>query len=113
MATFFLKYRDTRPILEVTLLDPDETAHDLTGVTGVKLHIKREDGTVITKDMVVDGTPSTGIVRYTWLAADWTSDLVVGTHQMEYEVLGPSTGRLSFPNWRDDVLVISDDLGQG
>lgn len=114
MGRFYLKHQDTRPILEVTLLDPDETAHDLTGATDVKLHIILEDGTVLSRDMVIDSDPTTGIVRYTWQATDWdTGNLVEGTHRMEYEALGPSAARLSVPNWRDDELVIVDDIGQG
>lgn len=113
MSSFYLKNRDTRPVLEVTLKDPDETAHDLTGATGVKLHILLEDGTALSRDMVIDSDPTTGIVRYTWQTTDWTDALVAGTHRMEYEVLGPSDARLSFPNWRDHKLVISSDLGQG
>lgn len=112
MGTFYLKHQDTRPILEVTLKDPDDTAHDLTGAT-VKLHIRLEDGMLLSRDMVIDSDPTTGIVRYTWLTADWTDALVVGTHRMEYEVLGPSTARLSFPNWRDHELIVFADLGQG
>lgn len=115
MGRFYLKHEDTRPILEVTLKDPDDTAHDLSGVTGVKLHIYLEDGSaVVSRDMVIDADPTTGIVRYTWLTTDWAADkLVEGTHRMEYEVLGPSTARLSFPNWRDHKLIVSADLGQG
>lgn len=114
MGRFYLKKRDTRPVLQVTLKDPDDTVHDLSGATGAKLHITLEDGTSISKTMVIDADPTTGIVRYTWLSTDWdTGGLVSGTHRMEYEVLGPSAARLSFPNTEDHELVIVDDLGQG
>lgn len=111
MSVFYLKYRDTRPILEVTLLDTDSAAHDLTGVDSVSLHIRLVDGTEITKAMTVyDATG--GIVRYTWLAADWTSDpvLTTGVHAMEYEVIA-GTARLTFPNNGNDQLIVADDIG--
>lgn len=128
MATAYLKYRDTRPILEVALKNPDDTAHDLTGATAVKLHIKRPDGTVVTRDMVVVSAAA-GTVRYTWVAADWDTSNVNGyleagpealpvrkgefEHRMEYEVLGAAGARTTFPNDGYDTLRIVSDIGQG
>ena len=119
MGTAYLKYRDTRPVLEVTLLDPDDSAHDLAGATSVTLHIRLKSGTVLSKAMVIDSDPTTGIVRYTWLAADWdVGGLVAGIHRMEYEVLGPDDERLTFPNAATltsastDRLLITTDIGQ-
>lgn len=115
MGLFYLKENDTLPVLEVTLKNPDTTVRDLTGVTGVKLHVRLDAGT-FTRDMVVDPTPTTGKARYTWAAADWsgTPALVVGRHRMEYEVIA-GAARQTFPNFIDDedILVISDDIGQG
>ena len=123
MGTFYIKYRDTRPILTVTLKNPGGTVYDLTNNTSVSLHITLSDGTEITKTMTVDATPTTGIVTYTFLAADWnTGGLVaspvlpldpgVADHTMEYEVVGPSLQRLTFPNDGFDILRITDDIGQ-
>lgn len=136
---FDLKYRDTRPILLVYLLNPDGTAVDLTGTT-VKLFITLSGGTKLIRNMVVDDTPTTGIVRYTWLATDWdeasgttvdgafpVGGLVVGPgtvkpdgfvlgvgeveHRMEYEVVN-GTLRLTFPNDGYDTLRVVADMGQ-
>ena len=109
---FNLKYRDTRPILEVALKNPDGSAYDLTGATITKLHIKRSDGTAVAKDMVVFGAATNGVLRYTWLSTDWSSDLIVGQHQMEYEVVN-GTARTTFPNDGYDLLKILTDIGQG
>lgn len=114
MSDFYLKYRDTLPTLEVTLLDPDGTAHDLSGATSAKIHIRLSSGTTATKSATIYN-PSGGVLRYTFLATDWTDltvPLIVGTHRMEYEVLGPSTARLTWPNDGYDTLRITDDLGQ-
>ena len=120
-GTFYLKYRDTRAPLEVTLLEPDDSAHNLAGATSVTLHIRLKSGTVISRPMVIDSDPTTGIVRYTWLAADWDvadGDLVAGIHRMEYEVLGPDDERLTFPNAATltsastDRLLVTMDIGQ-
>jgi len=46
-SVFYIKEHDTRPVLEVVLLDPDGTAHDLIGYTAIKLWIKLNDGTVL------------------------------------------------------------------
>ena len=137
MDTFYLKNRDTRPILEVTLHDPAPPGsapdtlgpvHDLTGSTAWELHIWLSDGTSLTRVLVPDGDLTTGIVRYTWLATDWDAgNLVVSPtlplapgvreHWMEYEVKGPTTARMTFPNGGDpseayDALRIYQDVGQ-
>jgi len=115
MGTFVLKYRDTMPILEVVLLNPDKTVHDLTGATSYKLHVRLRDGGTITRTMTLQGLATAGTLRYQWLAADWTditTPLVVGQHRMEYEVLGPGAARLTWPNDGYDELRVVDDLGQ-
>lgn len=114
VAEFELKYRDTRPVLAVALLDPDGSAHDLTGASGVKLHIWLERGPALTRAMVLPGDLTTGVVTYTWLASDWdTGNLALGTHRMEYEVIGAGTARLTMPNDGYDDLIVIADIGQG
>lgn len=147
MGVFVLKYRDTRPTLEVELHDPPPLGsppgtvgpvHDLTGSTGWKLFIWLADGTTkLSRVMVPDANPLLGILRYTWIATDWAipatlpdpegaftvGGLVVGPslpigvglreHRMEYEVVGPASARLTFPNGSYDTLRIITDIGQG
>jgi hypothetical protein len=137
MGIFNLKYRDTRPILEVVLKEPDPgnpgqlRVHDLTGSTGRKLHIWLSDGSKLIRDMAVEGLETAGTLRYVWIATDWDpvsgggtiGGLVAGPtipltpgqieHRMEYEVIGPSGARLTFPNDGYDTLRILTDIGQG
>lgn len=125
MAIFYLKYRDTRPILSASLKEPDGSAYDLTNTDKVYLNITLSDGTEIAKTMTIDPTDkTTGLVTYTWLAADWDTGGLVASpalplapggieHTMEYEVVGPTTTRLTFPNDGHDILRITDDRGQG
>ena len=136
MGVFNLKYRDTQPVLEVALLNPDLSAVDLTGST-IKLHIRLADGaTRLIRDMVIQGDPLLGIVRYQWIATDWaaasgttvdgaypTGGLIGPTpivpsygrlleHRMEFEVIN-GTSRGTFPNDGYDTLTIITDVGQG
>lgn len=119
MSTFYIKRRDTRPILEAALKNGDGTAYDLTGAGSVTLHILTAGGTLVSKAMSVYGAPTNGVVRYTFLAADWTdipaspSTLRFGDndHRMEIEVVN-GTLRLTFPNDGYDTLRVTDDLGQ-
>ena len=141
MSTFRLKRGDTLPILKVILKEPDPAnpsqlrVHDLTGSTSWFLHIRLADGTLLKRSMVVDGSPTLGTLRYSWLTTDW--DVVSGggtvggmsigatgtparaEHSMEYEVLGPAGARLTFPNGGEslaasyDTLTITADLGSG
>lgn len=115
MNVFYLKYRDTLPVLVVTLRNPDGTVHNLTGATEAKLNILLSNGRLVTRDMAIDPVPTTGIVRYQWVAADdWVAGgLVPGEHLMEYEVLGVGDARLTFPNGAHHRLVVTRDIGQG
>jgi hypothetical protein len=119
---FYLKYRDTLPVLNVLLKNPDGSAFDLTGSTDWKLHIQLSDGTELTRTMTKNGDDTDGNLQYQWLSTDWdTGNLVaspslpmkpgVKEHQMEYEVIG--SNRITFPNDGHDILRIHDDIGQG
>jgi hypothetical protein len=116
MATFAIKYRDTRPILEVALVNPDGTAHDLTGSTAWKLHIRVSSTVTLTRDMLKTGLDTAGILQYAWVAADWDPGGLpspgVGVRElpMEYEVVGGSS-RMTFPNVGYDSLKIYKDIG--
>jgi hypothetical protein len=117
MAVFSIKARDTRPILEVALKNPDGSAHDLTGATTFTLYIRKDDGTVLTRAMVKEGLDTAGILRYTWLTSDWdTGNLPIPSSPweviecpMEYEVVAGSS-RMTFPNDGYDKLHILGDL---
>ena len=115
-AVFRLKYRDTRPVLEVALKNPDGTPHDLTGTTDWKLHIRVSASLTLTRDLVKFGADADGVLRYTWVATDWDAGNLptVTPHglkalSMEYEVLG-GTQRMTFPNADYDRLEIRGDL---
>lgn len=130
MAIFYLKHRDTRPILEAALEEPDPDnpgalrAVDLSAASSVMLHVMLADGTVVSRAMVVVAPASSGIVRYTWLPTDWDAGNLVPTpeippalgeheHRMEYEVIGAFGVRQTYPNDGWDTLRIYEDLGQG
>lgn|SRR5512139_683067 len=112
--TFYLKRRDTLPVLQVTLLKPDDTAFPLDGIISVTMHVHLASGNLLSRVMTIASDLASGIVTYAWLATDWTGDpsLVAGTHRMEFEARGPGTERLTFPNSGFDFLRCIDDLGQ-
>jgi hypothetical protein len=120
MGIFHLKENDTRPTLDVLLTNPDGSAFDLTGYSTIKLYIKLNTGTILSRDMTVVGAPTAGYVRYTWLSTDWGTDkLIAGPslpfapsdteHQMEYEVV-IGAARSTFPNDGYDTLRILPDF---
>ncbi len=115
MSDVYLKKLDILPILEVALKTPTGAAVDLTAATGVKLHISLGGlDTVLTRNMTVFGSPTNGVVRYQWVTTDWNAGaLIIGSHRMEYEVLGAASARQTYPNGGYDTLIVLQDLGQG
>lgn len=112
MSLFYLKKSDTRPTLEVQLLDPDGSAHDLTGSSSWKVHV-RVGSAVFSRDMTPDVDLTTGVLRYVWLGTDWTTGtpvLAAGTYRMEFEVVGPGGARMTWPNDGFDRLIVTEDL---
>ena len=122
-GVFYLKFRDTLPVFEVALKNPDLTPYNLTGSTAWKLHIKLNTGTVLSRTMAIFGVATNGILRYSWVSTDWdTGNLILGPtpplkpsqseHRMEYEVLAAGGLRVTFPNDGYDTLRIISDIGQ-
>lgn len=119
MGIFYLKHGDTLPVLEVDLLNPDGTDHIASGVLSAALHILREDGVLLEREMELVQTSPTRL-RYAWSPSDWDTSNPNGyllnsvRHLMEYELLGPANARATFPNGpatgRCDVLCIIPDL---
>lgn len=122
MPVFVLKAHDTRPILEVALLNPDGTAHDLTGSTEWTLHIRVSQTVTLIRDLVKFGPDADGVLRYTWQETDWEptvpTDPKLPVPQsayhslelpMEYEVVG-GTSCLTFPNTGHDTLRILGEV---
>lgn len=117
---FNLKRGDTFPVIEVELLNPDETVHDLTGSTAWVLRVALSDGTFFHRAMSIYGDPEDGLLRYAWQATDW-DELIVSPdwelgfegkhHRMDYQVLG-SGAAATFPNRGFHVLQISPDIGE-
>lgn len=142
MGLFKLKLNDTRPILDVVLHDPAPAGspvgtlgpvHDLTGSIGWNLLLWMSDDTKLIRPMIIQGDPTLGTLRYTWVAGDWAPGsggppFTAGglfashslplapeqlEHRMEFEVIGPGAERLTFPNAGYDTLIITTDIGQG
>lgn len=122
MSTFTLKKRDTLSPIEIVLLDDaaDSTSvHDLTSATAVWLHVhlgaSPGAGPTFSREMDVAADPTTGVVSYEWVPADWTTApaLTIGSFCMEVEVLGPGADdRQTFPGDSYDTLLIVADIGQ-
>jgi hypothetical protein len=122
MAIFYLKKGDTQPSLIVTLENPDGTIRDLTGATLLKLHIRLNTGTILSRTLIVFGGPTGGQVKYDWSSTDWDAGMLIAgpipplkpsdiEHTMEYEVVTPA-GRMTHPNNGYDTLRILPDYAQ-
>ena len=123
MPNFNIIYLDTLPTLSVTLYHATSTAIDLTNATNVKLHIlKYADGegnavsgsTVITKTMTIASPTTSGVVSYSFVAADYgstSSTLGAGYYWIEFEINGPSSAKLTVPTPPTRYsMYVRDDL---
>lgn len=93
---FTIKQNDTSPTFDIVVMTGLQEVVDLTGFTAPEFHMWNRR----TKTLVVDGTatvpdPLSGLVRYSWVAADTD---VAGLYEAEFQLTNPSGGILSIPN---------------
>ena len=105
--TFYVKQNDTSPAMLATLQDADGNSTDLTAAS-VRFHMRR----IGIPDVIVDApavivTPSEGLVRYDWVAADTVS---IGSYQAEFEVTYADASIETFPNDGYIRVEIIDDI---
>ena len=93
--TFYIKRNDTSPSMLATLQDADGNAVNVTGATA-RFHLRAIGSDAVTVDSAaVIVSPSEGIVRYDWDAADTD---VAGSYQAEFEVTYADASIETFPN---------------
>lgn len=103
-----IKQGDTSPALVATLLDENNAALDLTGVTSVTFSMKTPDG-----DPKVDEASATvedagnGVVKYQWISTDTDED---GRYDGEFAVTWADGTITRFPNFRYIGIEILDKV---
>jgi hypothetical protein len=121
VADFNITYLDTLPVLSVTLKDSSGAAIDLTNATNVKLHLLRyadangeavSGSTVITKTMTIASPTTSGVVTYSFVAADYgAAAILTGYYYLEFEINGPTTSKLTVPTPPTRyTMFVRDDL---
>lgn len=107
---FYLKRGDRRPPLEALLTDAAGAAVNLATATAVRYSMRAtldRRAVVASQDAQVV-TPAEGLVRYSWQAGETD---VAGQYLGEFEVQWGDETLQTFPNDRDIVVEIRDDLG--
>lgn len=107
MGTLQMKKDDLEPKYIATLRNADGTVVDLTNATSVSLIVKQQGGTKNFKSAGSFEDRINGVVSYTW--ASGNSD-TVGTFQMEWEVIWPTSRPETFPSAGYDTLIIGASL---
>lgn len=104
MAEFFeIVHGANGPTLDATLTKADGSAQDLTGATVTLFAERRKSGLIWLNGVAVTiVTPTAGLVRYTFLAGDWTTlegspDLGDGIYRAQWHVAGLSPTPVRFP----------------
>lgn len=94
MLELFIKRGDTLPAIE-TIISGDNSALDLTNVTGVYFVYRRQfTGTAVIRTGSVLSAPS-GIVTYSWSGSDVTTP---GPYYGEWRLIYTGGGQRSYPN---------------
>lgn len=101
---FYMKRGDTRPELQVTLKDGTGTAVNVTGTT-IKFSMKNKlTGQLkINEGTVTIVTAASGVVKYTWVAADTDT---VGEYEAEFEVTFGGGAIETFANSKANRLLV-------
>jgi hypothetical protein len=107
-ADVVIKRGDTLPTVTATLRDAAGTAVDLSAVASVRFRLAPIGGqpTVDAPALVIDAP--NGVVQYTWAETDTATP---GYYAAEFEAVWPNGDRLTFPNDRHLVVLITPDLG--
>jgi hypothetical protein len=103
-----LKQGDTEPPRRVQLLGADGTPQQLPSGTIVRYTLRGPDGNVIRRRAVATiESPTTGTVVYQYAAADVQE---FGLCTDEFEVTGPDSNVLTFPNGTEGTVKIRPQL---
>jgi hypothetical protein len=106
VSDFSIKRHDRLPSIQATLTYPGSTPVDLTSST-VKFIMKLPSGAVKVNAAAVLVTPTSGVVRYDWLAIDTD---VAGTYDGEWEVTFSSGKKQTFPTTGYHSIAVVADL---
>jgi len=108
-ATFTIKQNDQLPEIVASCIGSNGLPVDLTGATSVVFHMTGPSPATSTKvnaaGTIVNYTA--GQVKYSWAAADTDT---VGTFNAEFEVVFPTSKKMTFPNYENISVVVVDDL---
>lgn len=103
---FHIARNDTAPPIEATLTDADGVALNLTGST-VRFHMRDSSGLVKVNAPATLVTPSSGFVRYNWIAADTVAS---GRYEAQWQVTFADTTIRTFPSPGKTVVIITGDI---
>lgn len=104
-SDFTLKANDRLPSIQATFTSAGAPV-DLTSATGVKF-IMKSGSTVKVNAAAVIVTPTAGVVRYDWLAADTATP---GDYTAEWSVTWTGGKQQTFPTTTYHTVTILADL---
>lgn len=113
MATYSITQGDLLPILSpvpLTVTDPITGVVgpiDLTTAVSITFIMKPTSGSTIGGACAIVGSPTLGIVSYTWAAGDTD---ITGTYSVSFKVIWPASKPQTFPNVGYDTIVIQAKL---
>lgn len=110
MADFSIKAHDRLPSIRAQLMtETDEVPVDLTAASGVRFVMTTAVGSIskVSAPAVVESPPTSGIVRYDWVAADTDTP---GQYLAEWEVTWVGGKKQTFPTGSYHTISVLADL---
>jgi hypothetical protein len=105
-ADVYMKQGDTKPDLELTFLDGNGSAVDLTGAT-VVFSMRRAGTVVISEQACTLVTAASGEAKYVWQAGDTDT---AGVYEGEAEVTFSGGGVETWPNSKHIRIEITPQI---
>ena len=107
--TVYMKQNDTGPDLQVSILDGNSTAVDVTGAT-IVFNMAAGGISKVASGAVTIVTAASGVVKYLWQAGDTDTP---GVYEGEFQVTFSSGKVETFPNSDAErlTIIITKELG--
>lgn len=106
MTIVYVKQNDTKPDIQATVLDDNDTAIDVSGAT-IEFQMSSIDGTNKISSAGSIVTAASGIIKYVWSADDLDT---VGTFNASFQITFSDSTILTIPSKGYMKIIVQKEL---